>query len=142
MVSLKPNLFQLKFMFSFKANLEMKRHQSSFELISFAKWKPIPVNDPEPLCYSSFVFATLVNGVIGYKFCWLLPQSRSTNWTRISWDTNWARIKWRRCRGWCHFTMISPFQSTCDLHHKFGEFSFPFSNSFYFFLISFVHVLV
>ena len=32
-------------------------------------------------------------GVIGYKFCWLLPHSRSTSWTRISWDTNWARIK-------------------------------------------------
>ena len=46
----------------------------------------------ESLCYSSFVFATLVYGVIGYKFCWLLPQSRSTSWTRISWDTNWARI--------------------------------------------------
>ena len=53
----------------------------------------------EPLCYSSFFFATLVYGVIGYKFCWLIPQSRSTSWTRISWDTNWARIKWRRCRG-------------------------------------------
>ena len=48
----------------------------------------------EPLCYSSFFFATLVYGVIGYKFCWLLPQSRSTNWTRISWDTNWARINY------------------------------------------------
>ena len=46
----------------------------------------------EPLCYSSFVFATLVYGVIGYKYCWLIPQSRSTRWTRISWDTNWARI--------------------------------------------------
>ena len=46
----------------------------------------------EPLCYSSFVFATLVYDVIGYKFCWLIPQSRSTSWTRISWDTNWARI--------------------------------------------------
>ena len=46
----------------------------------------------EPLCYSSFVFATLVYGVIGYKFCWLLPHSRSSSWTRISWDTNWARI--------------------------------------------------
>ncbi|RVW12345.1 hypothetical protein CK203_104902 [Vitis vinifera] len=22
-------------------------------------------------------------------------------------------------RGWCHFAVISPFQSTCDLHHKF-----------------------
>ncbi|RVW91559.1 hypothetical protein CK203_046152 [Vitis vinifera] len=29
-----------------------------------------------------------------------------------------GRIKWRRCRGWCHFTVISPFQSTCDLHHN------------------------
>ncbi|RVW73380.1 hypothetical protein CK203_060165 [Vitis vinifera] len=28
------------------------------------------------------------------------------------------RIKWRRCRGWCHFTVISPFQSTCDIHHN------------------------
>ena len=31
----------------------------------------------EPLCYSSFVFATLVNGVIGYKFCWLLPEDQN-----------------------------------------------------------------
>ena len=51
----------------------------------------------EPLCYSSFVFATLVHGVIGYKFWWLLPQSRSTSWTWISWDTNWAWIRVARC---------------------------------------------
>ena len=57
-------------MFSFKANLEMKRHQFSFKLISFAKWKLIPVNDPRATILSSFVFATLVYGVIGYKFCW------------------------------------------------------------------------
>ena len=31
----------------------------------------------EPLCYSSFVFATLVHGVIGYKFCWLLPENHN-----------------------------------------------------------------
>ena len=31
----------------------------------------------EPLCYSSFVFATLVHGVIGYKFCWLLPEDQN-----------------------------------------------------------------
>ena len=34
LVSLKPNLFQPKFMFSFEANLEMKRHQFNFELVS------------------------------------------------------------------------------------------------------------
>ena len=33
-VSLKPIFFKPKFMFSFKANLEMKRHQFDFELIS------------------------------------------------------------------------------------------------------------
>ena len=33
-----------------------------------------------------------MHGDIGNKFCWLLPQSRNTNWTRISWDTNWAWI--------------------------------------------------
>ena len=54
----------------------------------------------EPLCYSSFVFATLVYGVIGYKFCWLLPQSRSTSWTRISWDTKWARISGTKGSSW------------------------------------------
>ena len=30
---------------------------------------------------------------IGNKFCWLLPHSRSTSWTQISWHTNWARIR-------------------------------------------------
>ena len=34
LVSLKPTLFKPKFMFSFKANLEMKRHQFNFELMS------------------------------------------------------------------------------------------------------------
>ena len=28
----------------------------------------------EPLCYSSFVFATLVHGVRGYKFCWSIKE--------------------------------------------------------------------
>ena len=54
--------------------------------------------------------AILVHGVIGYKFCWLLPfvdQNQGTNWawnqmaplsgtierTWINWDTNWERIK-------------------------------------------------
>ena len=58
-----------------------------WELVNLSQWTIL-----EPLYYSSFVFATLVNGVIGYKFCWLLPQSRSTSWTRISWYTNWAQI--------------------------------------------------
>ena len=64
-------------MFSFKANLEMKRHQFSFELISIVKWKPILVNDPRATMYSSFVFATQVHGVIGYKLCWLLPEDQN-----------------------------------------------------------------
>ena len=33
-------------MFSFKANLEMKKHQFNFELVSIVSWKPFPVNDP------------------------------------------------------------------------------------------------
>ena len=33
-----------------------------------------------------------MHGDIGYKFCWLLPQSKSTSWTWISWDTNWEQI--------------------------------------------------
>ena len=33
-------------MFSFKANLEMKKHQFNFELISVEIWKPFPMNDP------------------------------------------------------------------------------------------------
>ena len=32
--SLKPILFQPKIIFSFKANLEMKKHQFNFELLS------------------------------------------------------------------------------------------------------------
>ena len=31
----------------------------------------------ESLCYSSFVFATLVHGIIGYKFCWLLLEDQN-----------------------------------------------------------------
>ena len=67
---------------------------------SALNWYQLRVENPsqwtilEPLWYSSFVFATLVHGVIGYKFCWLLPPSRSTSWTWISWYTNWARIRY------------------------------------------------
>ena len=52
-----------------------------------------------------------MHGDIGYKFCWSLPHSRSTNWTWISWDTNWERIKWRRCRERCqlHIDIISGY---------------------------------
>ena len=56
-------------MFSFKANLEMKRHQFIFELISIVKRKPIPVNDPRASHYAMLAKAILVHGVIGYKFC-------------------------------------------------------------------------
>ena len=71
----------------------MKQNQFTWnwyhwELVNLSQWTIL-----EPLYYSSFFFATLVYGVIGNKFCWLLPQSRSTSWTRISWDTNWARIR-------------------------------------------------
>ena len=34
LVRVKPNLFQPKFMFSFEAKLEMKKHQFNFELVS------------------------------------------------------------------------------------------------------------
>ena len=30
-----------------------------------------------------------MHGDIGYKFYWLLSQSKSTSWTWINWDTNW-----------------------------------------------------
>ena len=63
-------------------------------LVSHSQWTTL-----EPLYYSSFFFATLVYGVIGNKFCWLLPQSRSTSWTQISWDTNWA---WINDMFWCN----------------------------------------
>ena len=33
-------------MFSFEANLEMKKHKFNFELLSVVSWKPLPVNDP------------------------------------------------------------------------------------------------
>ena len=48
LVSLKPTFSNI-FMFSFKANLEMKKNQFIFELISIVKWKPIPVNDPRAI---------------------------------------------------------------------------------------------
>ena len=65
----------------------------------------------EPLCYSSFVFATIVHGVIGYKFCWSLPQSRSTNWTWISWYTDWAWITTH-----VHVLCDSYMHGPCTLH--------------------------
>ena len=46
LVSLKPIFFKQKFMFYFEANLEMKKHQFNFELLSVVSWKPFPVNDP------------------------------------------------------------------------------------------------
>ena len=75
-------------MFSIKANLEMKKHQFIFELISIVKWKPIPVNDP-----SSFFFATLVYGVIGYKFCWLLPSEDHNQGTPAGHESNGTIVK-------------------------------------------------
>ena len=36
-------------MFSFKANLEMKKHQFNFELISVVSGKPFAVNDPRAI---------------------------------------------------------------------------------------------
>ena len=44
-ISLKPTISKPKFMFPFKANLEMKKYQFNFELISIVSWKPFPVND-------------------------------------------------------------------------------------------------
>ena len=83
----------------------MKKHQFNFELVSVVSWKPFPVNDPRA------TKAILMHGDIGYKFCWLLPQSKSTSWTWIRWDTNWERIKWCRCRGRCqlHSDIISAY---------------------------------
>ena len=31
----------------------------------------------EPLCYAMLAKAILVHGVIGYKFCWLLPEDQN-----------------------------------------------------------------
>ena len=42
----------------------------------------------EPLCYSSFVFATLVYGVIGYKFCWLFPSEDQIQGTPVGHESN------------------------------------------------------
>ena len=52
----------------------MKSHQFTLNWYHLQSENPSQWTILEPLCYSSFVFATLVYGVIGYKFCWLLPQ--------------------------------------------------------------------
>ena len=64
MVSLKPTFFKPKFMFSFKANLEKKKHQSN-SLNEYQVWNENPSQWSilEPLCYASY--ATLVYGEIG-----------------------------------------------------------------------------
>ena len=59
-------------MFSFEANLEMKKHQFNFELVSVVNWKPSQWTILELLCYAMLAEAILVHGDIGYKFFWLL----------------------------------------------------------------------
>ena len=46
----------------------------------------------EPLCYSSFVFATLVHGVIGYKFCWLLSEDQNQG-TPVGHESNGTTVR-------------------------------------------------
>ena len=75
----------------------------------------------EPLYYSSFFFATPVYGVIGYRFCWLLPHSRSTSWTWISWDTNWAWIS--SCVPYCDPKVVPPLCQTGSIW-RWGHGSF------------------
>ena len=62
-ISLKPTVFKLKFMFSFKANLENKKHQSN-SLNEYQVWNENPSQWTilEPLCYASYT--TLVYGEI------------------------------------------------------------------------------
>ena len=81
-------------------------------------WKPFPVNDPRATCYSSSVFATLVHGVIGYKFCWLLPSEDQNQGTPAGHESNDA------IAGESANFIVILFQCTFDFHHKFGNISF------------------
>ena len=78
--------------------------------------------------------AILVNGDIGYKFCWLLPFEDQNQGTPVDWTpinrtyTSWARkSNGVVAREGANFKVILFFQSTCDLQHKFGNFSFILS---------------
>ena len=101
------------------------------------------------------VKAILVHGEIGYKFCWLLPFEDWNLGTPVDWApinrtyTSWA---WKSngvvAREGANFRVILSFQSTCDLRHKFGDFSFILltllivSSTCSYFNISFSLVLV
>ena len=89
------------------------------------------------------VEAILVHGDIGYKFCWLLLSEDQTQGTPARHESNGAVAEES-----VNFTVILSFQSTCDLHHKFGDFSFILltllivSSTYSYFNISFNLVLV
>ena len=72
-----------------------------------------------------------------------LIEHQSTGYTSAGHESNGAAA-----RDGANFTVISPFQSTCDLHHTFGNLSFIFltllivSSTCSYFSISFNLVLV
>ena len=59
-----------------------------------------------------------MHGDRGYKFCWLLLSKDQTQGTPAGHESNGVVAG----EG-ANFTVIL-FQSTCDFHHKFGDFSF------------------
>ena len=63
--------------------------------------------------------AILVHGDIGYKFCWLLSCKDQNQGTPIG-NESYGTIAGEGA----NFKVILSFQSTCDFHHKFGDFSF------------------
>ena len=47
----------------------------------------------EPLCYAMLVKAILVHGVIGYKFCWLLPSEDHNQGTLAGHVSNGTTVR-------------------------------------------------
>ena len=69
-----------------------------------------------------------MHGVIGYKFCWLLPSEDHTQGIPAGHESAETPIGTHESNGavageGANFTVIL-FQRTCDFHHKFGDFSF------------------
>ena len=97
--------------------------------------------------------AILVHGDIGYKFCWLLPSEDQNQGTPVDWTpinrtyTSWTWNQMASLSGKVP-TIEWYYQSTCDFHHKFGDFSFILvtlliiSSTCSYFSISFNVVLV
>ena len=86
----------------------------------------------EPLCYSSFVFATLVYGVIGYKFCWLLPSEDHNQGTPARHESNGTTVRdhWEDMNQLRHQLGTNQFNVEVGPKEKGGQFGYKITTKF------------